>query len=206
VAYSTSLDFDAGSSDSGPWLRWHAGQTHDGSIAAGQWSVRDSDGVTVVNLTKPGLVLNWPVSKIGWMLTSGAQGVAPEKQWALDRSKLGRQPGRDWKKALHCEVAYARDARAVWEQSGVGAWSTFARIMATLREHNADQELPALPLLTFTGHDAVRVGMGATLIAKFSLVRFVPRPDCLTEEDDAEPAEPLRGAPTGSLFDDEIPF
>jgi hypothetical protein len=205
VAYSTSLDLDAGIGDSGPWLSWHAAPTRNGGIQPGQWSVRDGAGRTAINLTSPGLVVDWPNSRIGWMHTSGMPGVAPEKQWSEDRSKLGRRPGEDWKKAIRVQVAYGPDMRAVWEQAGTGSWATFAAIMALLREHQADAQLPKLPLLTFTGHDAVRLGVGTTLVGRFKLLRFVPRPACLEEEDGEPVGSSLRGAPTG-LFDDEMPF
>jgi hypothetical protein len=207
MAYSTSLDLDPGGSDSGPWLTWHAAPTRDGSAQPGQWSVRDSAGRAVVNLTAPGLVIDWPNARIGWMRTSGVPGVAPEKQWSEDRAKLGRRPGEDWKKAVRVSVAYAPDAAATWEQAGVGACATFAAVMALLRENAADAQLPKLPLLSFVGHDAVRVGAGTTLVGKFKLLRFVPRPLCLAEEeDDAEPVGPSWDTPTGKLLDDEIPW
>jgi hypothetical protein len=206
MACSTSLELDPGGSDSGPWLTWHAAPTRDGGIQPGQWSVRDSAGRTAINLTAPGIVVDWPGAQIGWMRTSGVPGVAPEKQWAPDRGKLGRRPGEDWKKAIRVQVAYAPDAAATWEQAGVGAWSTFASLMALLRANAADGLLPQLPLLSFVGHDAVRIGQGTTLVGRFRLLRFAPRPACLAEEEDEGPAPLWDAPPTGRLFDDEIPF
>ena len=60
----------------------------------------------------------------------------------------------------------------------------------TLLKDAAPKELPNLPLLAYTGHRAVRLGQGSTLVPQFKLLRFVPRPLCLAEDEALQPAQP----------------
>jgi hypothetical protein len=181
--YSTG--FDTGAQDTGPWLIWHASATRDGAHKPGTWSVKDASGTrTAVNLT-PGFVLDWPASKTGWMQASGVPGVAPKKQWNASRSKFERQPGDDFKKAIHAPVAYLVDgtpAFAIWEQNSVAAFMGFADLMTQLFA-NAAAELPKLPVLAFTTHRQVKLSNGVTLVPVFQLKRFVARPVCLPDPD-----------------------
>jgi hypothetical protein len=80
----------------------------------------------------------------------------------------------------------------------------FCDLMALLKDA-ASQSLPNLPLISCTRHRAVKLGNGMTLVPQFKLIRFVPRPLCLPDEDvtapplgdswgarDATPATPSR--------------
>ena len=176
-----TMDFDAGQADVGPWLTWHAAPTRDGAHTAGTWSVRDSAGRTTVNLT-PGFVFDWPAAQTGWMQTSGVPGVAPQKRWNASRARFERQPGEDWKRALRVPVAYTPDVCSIWEQASAAAWIGFVDLMALLKDM-APGNLPNLPLVSFTSHRQVKLGNGVTLVPTFKLIRFVPRPLCLPNED-----------------------
>jgi hypothetical protein len=106
---------------------------------------------------------------------------------------MARQPGDDWKKAFRVQIAYlssGQPARAVWEQAQTAAWQCYISTMTLLKE-TAPANLPNLPLVAFTGHRAVRLGAGTTLIPEFKLLRYVPRPACLPEQDDAPPPPQL---------------
>jgi hypothetical protein len=68
------------------------------------------------------------------MQTSGVTGVAPQKKWNASRAKFERQPADDWKRALRVPVAYAPEARAIWEQASAAAWMGFCDLMALLKD------------------------------------------------------------------------
>lgn len=192
-----STDLDTGQLEQGPWLAWHAAPTRDGAHAAGTWSVKDSAGRATVNLT-PGFVVDWPNSRTGWIQAGGITGVAPQKRWNASRAKFERQPGDDWKRAMHVQIAYTPEARAVWEQNSAAAWMGFVDLMTLLKDVGP-RNLPNLPLIAFTGHRAVKLGNGMTLVPQFRLIRFVARPDCLPDDDAAAPqpsGDPWGGSPT----------
>jgi hypothetical protein len=195
-----SMDLDVGQGDTGPWLTWHAAPTRDGTHAAGTWSVKDNAGRATVNLT-PGFVFDWTSSKTGWIQSGGTSGVAPRKQWNASRSKFERQPGDDYKRAMHAPIAYILNGSptfAVWEQNSVAAWMGYCDLMALLKAA-APGELPKLPLVSFTGHRQVRLGNGVTLVPIVKLLRFVPRPLCLPDEDiTVQPSGDAWGAPSSS--------
>jgi hypothetical protein len=88
------------------------------------------------------------------------------------------------------QVAYVLNGaptRAVWEQGQYAAWEAYRAIMALIAKEAA-ANLPNLPLVSFTGHHRERLGVGMTLIPEFRLLRYVPRPACLSEAPDAVPA------------------
>jgi hypothetical protein len=92
-------------------------------------------------------------------------------------------------------VAYLSNGqlvRAVWEQSSTAAWLGFTEIMMLLKT-DAPQKLPALPLLGFAGNKPIRFGNGSSRVPQFNLLRFVPRPACLPEEE-ATAAPPAASA------------
>jgi hypothetical protein len=196
-----SMDFDAGAQDLGPWLTWHAALTRDGAHAAGTWSVKDSAGRASVNLMA-GFVFDWPGTKTGWVQAGGVPGVAPRKQWNASRGRFERQPGDDWKRAMRAPVAYLLNGTptlAIWEQNSAAAWIGFCDLMVLLRA-GAPGELPKLPLVSFTGHRSVKLGNGITLVPMFKVLRYVPRPVCLPDEDAAvqSPADAWGASPSSA--------
>jgi hypothetical protein len=222
VDYSLDLDF-ASASSSGSWLRWHAMPSRDG-YAPGTWSIKNGDGSEPVDLSQ-GLVFDWLSSRTGWMEKDGA-GAAPRKQWNAKRGAMAPQPGPDYSKAFQAPVACLlndQPVHALWEAGRLGAWQGYLDLMALLKNANAGSKLPQLPLVACTGHRELVLRNGATLIPKFSVLRFVPRPACLPLQEDAAwdaPARQANGAgavkpkvpmvaPSATSYgslDDEIPF
>jgi hypothetical protein len=191
-----SLDVDGGSSEQGPFLRWYAAPPHSGVCAAGNFVVHEAGGnTTVVDLSKA-LVFDWAGSKTGWMESGGVAGVAPQKKWNASRSKMEPQPGENWKKAFHVQVAYLLDnapSRAVWEQNQYASFAAYRAIMALIAK-DAAANLPKLPMFGYTGYRREKIGNGTTLVPEFKLVRWVQRPACLSDDADAAAPAPQAAA------------
>jgi hypothetical protein len=222
----TSVNLDTGNRAGGDtcWLHWHVAPTRDGVATAGQFSIKDAAGRTVIDLAAAPLIFDWPNAKTGWMCSLGVPGTAPEKRWNATRAKFEPQPGDDWRRAFTVPVAYMNGtAHATWEQSSSGSWMGFADLMAMIRA-TAPAQLPMLPAIVHVGAKRVALGAGSTLVPTFALVHYVDRPDCLPADDAADEPAPARepapatrpAAPTyrlpakpqrsGPLLDDSIPF
>jgi hypothetical protein len=202
IMFDYSIDLDIGATEQGPWLHWYAAGSRDGAHPAGAFVIREAGGTaTAVNLSG-GIVFDWPGSLTGWMQSGGTPGVAPRKNWNQSRAKMEAQPGPDWKKAFRVQIAYLPSngvpARAVWEQAQIAAWQCYVNIMTLLKEAGPGS-LPNLPLIAFTGHRAMRLGAGTTLIPECNLIRYVPRPACLPEEVGAQPRQPSGATWGGQL-------
>jgi hypothetical protein len=192
--FDYGTDFDPAPTTSGPWLRFYAKPSPDGAVPAGAWALKDAGSATLLDLSK-GFVLNWPAVQTGWVQGQGIPGVAPVKQWNPSRARFEPKPaGDNWHRGFLAPVAYAPDAVATWEQWGAGVWIGFSEMfMEVLR--SAPAQLPNLPLLIPVGTRPIKFAHGPSLVPKFKLSRYVPRPACLPESDVPAPhiaAQPLQ--------------
>jgi hypothetical protein len=134
-----------------------------------------------------GLVFDWPAAQTGWVQALGLTGVAPVKKWNASRARFEpRPPGDKWQKGFLVRVAYAPDAAAAWEQWGAGAWMGFAEMFVELMT-SAFAQLPNLPLLIPISPKPIKFAQGPSLVPKFKVSRYVPRPSCLPEGDASPP-------------------
>jgi hypothetical protein len=88
--------------------------------------------------------------------------------------------GENWARGFSIPVAYAKDATATWEQWGAGIWTGFAAMFSELMKDAAAQ-LPKLPVIIPAGHHVRKFAGGSTLVFRYTLKGFMPRPACLPE-------------------------
>jgi hypothetical protein len=180
--YDDTIDFDPSPNEGGgPWVKYYAKSSDDGTILAGGFGIRMDGGVQPINLSR-GFVIAWKAAKTGWIQSVGAPGVPPVRQWNQSRARFEPKPsGEGWAKGFSVPIAYAKDAMAIWEQAGVGAWNTFADLFVELMRL-APQQFPKLPLITPLAPTTLRFARGNSLLLPFKVVRFVTRPPCLSDD------------------------
>jgi hypothetical protein len=174
-------DFDdGGSTAEGPFLAWHPHPSRDGQIPAFVWTLRDRDGqraITPAPMTA--MLLDIPSLRTGWEYSNGVTGVAPQRRWNASITKFEPRPGDDWKRLHSVMVAFDQQHTALWSQSGFASWSAISDVMALIRA-DIDTKLPLLPILRSTGHRQVDTRRGPTYVPTFALVKWTPRPTCLS--------------------------
>jgi hypothetical protein len=102
------------------------------------------------------------------------------RYWNPSRTKFEPAPGPGFKRAFWLPVAYAADAAAIWEESGVGVFLT---VMEFLQElvRIAAKERPALPLIGVSATRVIQFAKGSSTVPVLKSLRFVSRPACLPE-------------------------
>lgn len=185
-------DFDTGNSGSqGPWINWGAQKE--------KFTLRDKDGTSDFPGFQNGVVLDVQNMKTGWCYTSGIVGQAPEWRMNPTIAKFQPSPGEDFKKGFKIRCAIGGGKTASWDQAGAGAWNAFVALVPQLQAAPAGD---VLPLIKMTGTKAVKFTKGSTVEPILTVVKWVPRPDCLKEGfaagvDVGEP-EPVKPAPVQS--------
>jgi hypothetical protein len=174
-----TTDFDSSpNEDGGPWVRYYAKASDGGAILAGGWGIRMDGGMQPIDLSR-GFVIAWKSTRTGWFQSRGPA-VPPVKQWNPSRARFEpKPPGDGWAKGLSVPIAYAKDAMAIWEQAGVGAWATFSALFVVLMRV-APQQFPKLPLIKPLAPTALRLARGNSLSMSFDVVKFVACPPCLS--------------------------
>jgi hypothetical protein len=174
-----TTDFDSSPNEGGgPWVKYYAKPSDDGAILSGEWGIRIDGSVQPIDLSR-GFVVAWKAAKTGWFQSSGP-GAPPVKQWNPSRARFApKPPGDGWAKGFSVPIAYAKDAMAIWEQAGVGAWNTFAALFVELMRV-APQEFPKLPFIKQLPPTALRFARGSSLSMSFDVVKFVACPPCLS--------------------------
>jgi hypothetical protein len=116
--------------------------------------------------------------------------MAPTRQWnptvsqATPRPDESKKPGSSgyaWTKALSVRCAIGNGKAATWEQGSFAAYEAFANlsklIMAQWSTHSQNGVL--LPLVQQTSVEKRELPSGSANVPVFTIVRWVPRPDCL---------------------------
>jgi len=191
-----SFEIDTGSTGSeGPWIAWSARGTQDGTVPPKTFYLREEGGTkTPLDAFDKGVVFDIDAMKTGWQKSEGIAGVAPEWQWGSSPAHLPPQPGEDYKKGFSIPVAVSKTATATWEQAGAAAWNALVGLAPALRERPSTG---VLPMVRITGTKAVQFKRGSTVEPILEVVKWVPRPDCLTAgfEMADEPAPAPKAAP-----------
>lgn len=172
------FELDTGSNGvGGPFLQWSARGTQDGSVPAKSFYIRDGGDKTPYDATK-GFVLDIAKMKTGWQRSEGIAGIAPEWHWNHSVSQMMQSPGEEWKKGFSIPVAIGGGATATWEQAGTAAWQALTDLAPSLQNQpNPNQ----LPMVKITDTKAMQFKRGSTVSPVLSIVKWVNRPDCLTD-------------------------
>lgn len=184
-----AIDTGTTSVSLGPWLRWTSEGSARKRLAPESWVLRDKDeaGNTVeqnVPAFTAGCVMDLDSLKLGWE-KDGAVGTAPERRWNPSISQATPRPddskkaagGFAWSNALSVRVAIGGGKAATWEQGGFGAYEAFARLAKQIQaQHPGDN---TLPLVQQTGVEKKQLKNGTSVIPVLTIVKWVPRPDCL---------------------------
>lgn len=171
-------DFDTGSSGAqGPFIQWSARGTQDGIIPQRSFYLRDSDGKTVIEAFKTGVVMDIANMKTGWQKSEGIAGIAPEWKWNASVGRFEAQPGEDWKKGLSVRCAISKTTAATWEQAGAGAWNAFVALVPQLQQ-GTEGKLPVVRMIDARLEQYKR---GSTVVPILEVVKWVDRPDCLKD-------------------------
>ena len=170
--------FDTGSNGvGGPFLQWSARGTQDGSVNPKSFYIREGSDKTPYDATK-GMVLDITKMKTGWQKSEGIAGVAPEWKWNPSVSQMMPSPGEDWKKGFSIPVATGGGATATWEQAGTAAWQALIDLAPQLQQQPSPDQLP---MVKITDTKAMQFKRGSTVSPVLSIVKWVPRPDCLKD-------------------------
>jgi hypothetical protein len=185
------FQLDTGSSGiGGPFLQWSARGTQDGSVPPKSFYIRDGGEKTPYDATK-GMVLDIEKMKTGWQKSDGIAGVAPEWSWNPSVTQMKLAPGDEWKRGFSITVAIGGGETATWEQAGTAAWQALVDLAPQLAQQPGPDQLP---LVKLTDTKAMQFKRGSTISPVLSIVKWVPRPDCL--KDGAAGGIAIEPAPT----------
>lgn len=172
------FQLDTGSTGAGgPFLQWSARGTQDGSIGPKSFYIRDGGEKRPYDATK-GMVFDIEKMKTGWQKSDGIAGVAPEWRWNPSVTQMMLAPGDEWKRGFSITVAIGGGETATWEQAGTAAWQALVDLAPQLAQQPAPDQLP---LVKLTDTKAMQFKRGSTISPVLTIVKWVPRPDCLKD-------------------------
>ena len=192
-----TYEFDEGSNSSdsaiGPFLNWHARETLDGEIPSRAFSIREDDErVNVTAQMKKGVVLDLATLRTGWCFSNGTPGVAPEWIWNDTPARFNLAQPEDrgqekWKRGFSIRIALTKDKAVTWSQAGAGAWAGLVTLMRSVKSDSGSGETC---IAAMTDVEEIPFKKGSTSAPVFTVKKWVPRPECLKEEQPvAEEAE-----------------
>jgi hypothetical protein len=162
--------FDEGGG-AGPWLRFHPRNSEDGTIPAGSWSLKTSDGGReVIDAMSRGVPFDLFKLKTGYERSSGGlKGQAPDRVWGDSPSKRPQRPGPEWAPAQRVPVGVSRTQVAEWTQSGAGAWQGLCHLIRQVQAGIPANpgKVPVMRQVSLLRSDR---GRGVTLIPQWELV------------------------------------
>ncbi len=188
-----TIDTGASAGSQGPWVSWSSNGSAEKGFAPRSWVLRDKDDAghkseQVVPAFANGCVMDIDSLKLGWE-KDGAKGMAPERRWnpsvsqSTQRPDESKKPGGQyvWSRALSVRLAIGGGQTATWEQGSFAAYEAFTalskQIMAEWGTHSQNGAL--LPLVQQTGVEKRELPSGSANVPVLTIVKWVPRPDCL---------------------------
>jgi len=188
-----TIDTGENGGSQGPWISWTSNGSAEKGFPPRSWVLRDKDehgnkSETVVPAFVNGCVIDLDTLKLGWE-KDGAKGQAPERRWNPSVSQSTPRPDESkklsgayaWSKALSVRCAIGGGKSATWEQGSFAAYEAFARlskqIMAEWGTHSQNGAL--LPVVQMTGTEKRELSNGSANLPVLTIVKWVPRPDCL---------------------------
>jgi hypothetical protein len=191
----TMFAIDTGSEGGsvGPWLSWSSNGSAEKMIPPRSWVLRSKDEsgnaqVVAVPAFTQGCVMDLDTLKLGWE-KDGGKGMAPERRWNPSVSQSTPRPDESkkptgafcWSRALSVRLAIGGGQSATWEQGSFAAYEGFARLSKQIMDQWAahSQNGALLPLVQQTAVEKRELSGGSANIPVLSIVKWVPRPDCL---------------------------
>lgn len=205
VMHMFTIDTGDSGGSKGPWLSWTSNGSAEKSFPPRSWILREKpDGapsaiLSVVSAFATGCVMDLDTLKLGWE-KDGAKGMAPERRWNPTVSQSTPRPddskkqsgAYSWGRALSVRLAIGGGKSATWEQGSFGAYEAFAtlakEIQAQWPTHSQNGLL--LPLVQQTSVMKRDLPSGSANIPVLSIVKWVPRPDCLKADAPTFAVEP----------------
>ncbi len=199
-----------GGGSKGPWISFKPKGSAKHGLGYKSWSLREKtdDGSTISKFTgveNPGIVLDVYAKggqlcgslKLGWAKSDGEVGKAPERRWNASPLKSEQRPSEEktlqggylWRNALSVRVALGGGKSATWEDEGWGGYKGFSALIKLVNAGFAANE-GLCPMVRCTGYADEGSGTNSTFVPTFEIVKWVPRPACLTEEAPTIAADP----------------
>jgi hypothetical protein len=193
------FDFDEGPTggSNDPFINWHAKETKDGSIAGRNFSTKvGDDKVVITDKFKKGVVFDITSLKTGWCLNTGVAGQVPDWVWNETPARFAAKPSdigeNSFRKGFQIRIALGGGEIGMWSQAGAGA---FEGLVGLMKEAKASAEDGKLPLAVFEGGEMLEFKKGSTFYPKFSIKKWVPRPESLDATAEEPAPEPAAKAP-----------
>ena len=159
----------------GPFINWHVQGRDDGEAEARTFSLWDGETRSdITSKFKKGVIFDIENMKTGW------NKYGEDWKWNENTSRMMPKPGEDWKKGFAISVALGNGDVGHWIQAGAGVFSALKELAPQLK----DGEKGKLPKIKMTGVEKLNFGegKGKTAFAKFEVVSWIDRPDCLKEQ------------------------
>lgn len=210
-----------GGGSKGPWISFKPKGSAKHGLPYKAWALRSKDaaGNSIIErftaMENPGVVLDIYAKggqlcgslKLGWSKSDGETGKAPERRWWSSPLKSEQRPdesktaqgGYVWRNALSLRAAVGGGAAATWEDEGWGCYKGFSNLVQQLNAGFAANE-GLCPMVRCTGYADEGSGNSATSVPVFEVLKWVPRPACLSEDapmiaTDPAPAPAAQPAP-----------
>lgn len=128
-----------------------------------------------VDITLPLLVMDMESVRTGWLMLAVGQ-----RDWQED-AQVGvkaKQPSPDHKRGFSVKLFSKPTGVVEWCTNQVGANKGFQSIF-TECDRNKEQHPGKVPIISYDGATAVKIGAGNTSIPNFSLKNWIKRPAAL---------------------------
>ncbi len=191
-----------GGGSKGPWISFKPKGSAKHGLPYKSWALRTKDdaGSSITRfagIENPGVVLDIYAKggqlcgslKFGWSKSDGTVGQAPERRWWQSVTRAEPRPdeskslqgGYVWRNALSIRAAIGNNQTVTWEDEGWGGYKGFAALIKQINAGFAANE-GLCPMVRCTGYVDEGSGQNATSVPQFEIVKWIPRPACLTEE------------------------
>ena len=185
-----AIDTGSTGTSLGPWITWSSNGSAMKGIPHSAWVLRSKDEQgNKLEAAHPafvnGCVMDIDSLKLGWE-KDGAKGMAPERKWSpsiaqsMQRPDESKKPNTNtfaWSRALSVRLAIGGGQAATWEQGSFAAYEAFTKLaVAIAAQYPGDN---TLPLIQQAGVEKRDLPNGSANIPILTIVKWVPRPDCL---------------------------
>lgn len=191
MAFTPDIDTGQTGGSMGPWMYWSSNGSAMKGLPHSSWILRGKEAngdkfETAIPAFANGCVLDLDTLKLGWEKDTPN---GPERRWNATLSVFPPRPsdekksggGYAWTKSLSIRCAIGGGQAATWEQGSFGAYEAFAEVLKEITGQWAalSQNGALLPLVQQVSVRRIELKSGAANLPVLSVVKWVPRPDCL---------------------------